>query len=528
MKLHLTTTVTCSLILLLTGYSTQQKESDKNITDSGPREVTSKGFQTTLGSTKPSETASKAEDGKAGSLTSMRALSDLARDVNKPAATIVQNDGDQNDQDGTDVELSPFNVRDITSDMQSANLERTVAPEGTSSTPLANSATTSSQPTCTQRTHKGCDVINYERCTQMGTCECLRGYLKDVITEKCIAAQFFTGEIELANDYTEDFADKSSDAYIKLTSQLQQVLLRAFKSQDVAGILRIKVTNIATEKVLVTFEIAVDKVNSGGRDYLQRQYYQGLTSTAHRDENEGLVKLKGTDLILGTNGSIAWYLKPFTETNHCVERAHNYCDVNARCTHKMRSFTCSCNDGFVDVSPDKLRTPGEQCAVKCPCRNNGTCDSVNGKTECRCPKWFIGSNCEINGKDLLIICCSVLGGLLVLTVLLCLVCICAVKNRKSSRSSTVGVGSLDTSVVKLPRVWMDGTRPYELPPRDTRRWSYVSEPIRYVDEYMMDDYVHAETLPLPRSHDAKKRFYPAYGNQAYSSSTLNIRPASRH
>lgn len=89
-------------------------------------------------------------------------------------------------------------------------------------------------------------------------------------------------------------------------------MLRAFKSQDVAGILRIKVTNIATEKVLVTFEIAVDKVNSGGRDYLQRQYYQGLTSTAHRDENEGLVKLKGTDLILGTNGSIAWYLKPFT------------------------------------------------------------------------------------------------------------------------------------------------------------------------------------------------------------------------
>ena len=46
------------------------------------------------------------------------------------------------------------------------------------------------------------------------------------------------------------------------------------------------------------------------------------------------------------------------------------------------------------------------------------------------------------------------------------------------------MGSLDTSVVKLPRVWMDGTRPYELPPRDTRRWSYVSEPIRYIDEYV--------------------------------------------
>ena len=56
--------------------------------------------------------------------------------------------------------------------------------------------------------------------------------------------------------------------------------------------------------------------------------------------------------------------------------------------------------------------------------------------------------------------------------------------RKSSRDSTVGVGSLDTSVVKLPRVWMDGARPYDLPPRDTRRWSYVSEPVRYVDEYV--------------------------------------------
>ena len=27
---------------------------------------------------------------------------------------------------------------------------------------------------------------------------------------------------------------------------------------------------------------------------------------------------------------------------------------------------------------------------------------------------------------------------------------------------------------------------------------------------MMDDYVHAGTLPLPRTHDAKKKYYAAY------------------
>ncbi|ESP01310.1 hypothetical protein LOTGIDRAFT_157488 [Lottia gigantea] len=113
--------------------------------------------------------------------------------------------------------------------------------------------------------------------------------------------------------------------------------------------------------------------------------------------------------------------------------------------------------------------------------------------------------------ELLIICASVLGGLLILICTLCCICVCTVKrrSRKSSKASSVGMGSsLDTSVVKLPRVFMDGNRPYDIPMHDKRRWSYVSEP-------MMDDYVHAETLPLPRPDGTKRGFYNAYQDVLY-------------
>ncbi len=88
--------------------------------------------------------------------------------------------------DGSNTELSPVNVRDLTPDVQDENTERSLVDEGTSTISLTDGLANSTERVCNQRTHKGCDVINFERCTDLYTCECLRGYLKDVITEKCI------------------------------------------------------------------------------------------------------------------------------------------------------------------------------------------------------------------------------------------------------------------------------------------------------------------------------------------------------
>lgn len=46
---------------------------------------------------------------------------------------------------------------------------------------------------CNRQTHKECDVENFERCSQNGICECLRGYAKNV--EKCVGKYLLLYEL---------------------------------------------------------------------------------------------------------------------------------------------------------------------------------------------------------------------------------------------------------------------------------------------------------------------------------------------
>ncbi|XP_064617187.1 uncharacterized protein LOC135481268 [Liolophura sinensis] len=112
-------------------------------------------------------------------------------------------------------------------------------------------------------------------------------------------------------------------------------------------------------------------------------------------------------------------------------------------------------------------------------------------------------------------------------MIFCLICVCAFKKkaRRAKRSTAATISSIDSTLIKLPRPWMDTSRSYEAPPRDLRRWSYVSEPIRYADELMIDDHYHSETLPLPHSYDQTRRQMASYQNPVYHSETLPARPS---
>ena len=47
----------------------------------------------------------------------------------------------------------------------------------------------------------------------------------------------------------------------------------------------------------------------------------------------------------------------------CADPILNYCSNLAACstTALARSFTCTCKDGYDDLSPNRLDTPGEVC-----------------------------------------------------------------------------------------------------------------------------------------------------------------------
>lgn len=52
------------------------------------------------------------------------------------------------------------------------------------------------------------------------------------------------------------------------------------------------------------------------------------------------------------------------EFSHCLDKDHNYCDINADCYTNLGSSSCTCRQGFDDVSLDVKSTPGEWCVGK--------------------------------------------------------------------------------------------------------------------------------------------------------------------
>ncbi|KAL8607187.1 hypothetical protein ACOMHN_009581 [Nucella lapillus] len=418
------------------------------------------------------------------------------------------------------------------------------APDDDAASPVEYDVTTPLTGQCDVRNHSGCRVEKFERCFHPGYCRCLQGYVRSRDSGNCVAAQFFQGKLSIVDTFPGQNLTPGTSDYSHFANQVTRLILRALSNDRARGVLGVRVTSVSRKerRVVVGWEVAVTRSSNWSWQRLSRTYAEGLVDLAYVDDADDLVKLNGTRFVLGANGTLAKFLHPISEFSHCVNKDYNYCDVSATCVHNLGSFTCTCRQGFDDVSPDVTNAPGERCAKSCGCQNNGTCKrDPSGNTQCQCPGWYLGSHCGVDGKEILIITCSVVGALLVLVLILCLLRHCFFnRSRRKSRgggggSSMAGAGSsLDSSLVKLPRVWMDAPRFYDPPPRDKRRWSYVSDPVKYIDEYMLDDYVHAGTMPLPRSQDARKKYYAAHPsggghmNHAYSTSTLPARALPRY
>lgn len=381
---------------------------------------------------------------------------------------------------------------------------------------------------CDTRTHVGCKVDRFERCGDRGRCQCLRGYMFSPQTGFCVAVQFFWAQLYLWRNFSlvQPWSEISNQ-YKLLKQQLRDKLLLVFRSQKIPGLMDIQVFQISWQlkTVEVKFQIFFDKRLAPRNKEIEQLYKDGLKSPkiVHKSTN-GLYVFVDSRFAIRRNATQS---SQITEYNPCADSTSNYCGPNAKCKHTMKSFTCACRPGYEDTSPDISRAPGEVCSVWCGCQNNGTCQRSNGEITCRCMSWYLGEKCEINGKNLVIILCSTLGGLLLLTILICLLCIffCRRKARKSN--STRHLSASDSTLVKLPRLWNDAvpTPMYDAPAvSDRRRWSYVSDPIRYPEDLIQEDLFSTGTLPLPRTYDPNRRHLMAYQNPSYQSSTLPLRP----
>lgn len=96
-----------------------------------------------------------------------------------------------------------------------------------------------------------------------------------------------------------------------------------------------------------------------------------------------------------------------------MSQQHHDCSENAYCFNLRGTYTCSCRDGFTDLSENPIY-PGRVCSAEfigCElCNYHGTCvdiiddhfDNVNQKSQhvCECYHWYAGTNCQYNLKGI--------------------------------------------------------------------------------------------------------------------------------
>ncbi|XP_036360274.1 uncharacterized protein LOC118764059 [Octopus sinensis] len=223
-----------------------------------------------------------------------------------------------------------------------------------------------SQQTCNEKTHEGCKVLNFERCTKSGNCECMRGYMISRKTGLCAAVQYFWANIYIKRQPLLNVElNELSGAYQKLEEQLKRELLSIFTSQGLPGLLGVQIVHIIWKPtyVEVNFRISVEKSVAPSVEDIEKLYKKGLADT----QNDGTYLYIRWDQLDGSNNK-----NKLTEYNHCQDSSYNYCSLNATCTHYMKSFLCKCKAGYDDISPDIVRAPGEICT-------NNNCQSKRGE-----------------------------------------------------------------------------------------------------------------------------------------------------
>ncbi|CAL1540841.1 unnamed protein product [Lymnaea stagnalis] len=364
---------------------------------------------------------------------------------------------------------------------------------------------------CDVITHSGCDVIHYERCDPLsGKCRCLNGYLRENALSgvgACKGASFYHGHLTVRAPGVEQSYTQQQLQPIKL--RLMTLIQLTFKKQNIQGVLDLAIHSIEKQgqRMTLSFELGMDKALTSGLGDIQNVLSQELMVTPRGD-----LLLESASREASLNDSeFSRLFSPLVEVNPCIDDEHNYCGDHAVCRYASDMVSCQCQHGYNDPSPNLYRLPGELCVEKCSCHNGGLCvddDIPLGTKQCSCLKWYFGAQCQIDGKEVMVICLSSLGSLILLGLLLCCCYYGCSRHKDNSVRSRMLHFSPDVSILKLPRVWMDTTTSFQendtSPPND-RRLSIASEN-PYFDGYILED---IPLSTLPRHTESHSPYYQA-------------------
>nr|XP_015818656.2 mucin-13b isoform X1 [Nothobranchius furzeri] len=295
----------------------------------------------------------------------------------------------------------------------------TTAPPTTATTLISSTTTTESPDPCVSNP-----------CGQGSTCEgranntfvclCLPGDSYSSVTQTCQTAKVYPGKLGLtAITYNEDMKNKKSEAFGKASDKIISAMDEIFK------------VGYTGATVLELRELKTPSRAKSGVEASVDIFFQANANINQEQVKDTIEKPSCKDCVL--------IASTFTPENLCNSKP---CDQQTtECTPEDGFFICSCAAGYIPTDFSN------RICLECP---SGT-KYIN--SECvKCPFGYTGFDCKDNWLLVLVIVGSVLGGLLLITLILLPVMAMKMKKKgPKSKNEDIGKPYVSHSIAKAPR-----------------------------------------------------------------------------
>ncbi|CAD0206222.1 unnamed protein product [Chrysodeixis includens] len=289
-----------------------------------------------------------------------------------------------------------------------------------------------------------CEASRNERCQRIDgimKCVCRPGFARIFPDRPCKPTYTYSVKLALGAqgierlEYNNNLADNTSKEYQALAVATHEGITRMVMQSDLRDVYH---------GVHITAFQPVELKSPEGDMYqgVMSDFYVQLSDNAHESRLKEVIEkylrnhyynLGGTKVYAASELMDKLDVSDFDE---CVSGQFHDCSEHAQCFNLRGTYTCSCLEGFADLSVNSLY-PGRICSaesVGCErCNYHGACYSRDDRRVlCECFQWYAGSVCQINLKVVLIS-LVVCGALLTVVLAVCAVLACSRRSRRAPR-----------------------------------------------------------------------------------------------
>ncbi|XP_059486932.1 uncharacterized protein LOC132203289 [Neocloeon triangulifer] len=287
-----------------------------------------------------------------------------------------------------------------------------------------------------------CKVTKNEMCKEYDgglRCVCRPGFARTFFDSPCTPTYTFQMRMLLDSlkgkklTYKPTLNNEESNDYKSLSMEAKDGIRRTAMRSELRDVYQgVQVTGFEPARV----EEAID--NNEDEDSVYVNFYVQLSENIDESDLEERFKqslmktnfsLGGTEMYAARETRLA-----SSDFDECSSDQFNDCSKDAECFNFKGTYTCSCKEGFTDMSPS-TKYPGRECTsdiLGCAkCNYHGTClpsRPGDNRVYCDCFQWYAGQTCYINLKVLLIALLT-LGTVMLLTLVMCSVLTCMRKKQ---------------------------------------------------------------------------------------------------